>query len=79
MTEPSPRPAALESAAAVFDTLVATLARMGILPSVTGVEGTGLSGYVELLAAGSLLKALWPANTGFRVDYRHFLCVLFHP
>src|SRR3954447_25461741 len=35
MTEPSPRPAALESAAAVFDTEVATLARRGIFPSVT--------------------------------------------
>src|SRR4051794_24196541 len=35
MTEPSPRPAALESAAAVFDTDVATLARRGNFPSVT--------------------------------------------
>jgi hypothetical protein len=44
MTEPSPRPAALERAAAVFDTLVATLARMGILPSVTGDEVTRPAG-----------------------------------
>src|ERR671917_63569 len=35
ITEPSPRPAARESAAAVRDTDVATLARRGILPSVT--------------------------------------------
>ena len=35
MTEPSPRPAARESAAAVRETEVATLALMGILPSVT--------------------------------------------
>ena len=31
MTEPSPRPAARDSAAAVFDTDVATLARSGFL------------------------------------------------
>src|SRR4051812_15212786 len=35
ITEPSPRPAALESAAAVFDAVVATMARRGIFPSVT--------------------------------------------
>src|SRR4029453_12970611 len=35
ITEPSPRPAARDSAAAVRDTEVATLARRGIFPSVT--------------------------------------------
>src|SRR3954447_1514595 len=35
MTEPSPRPAARESAAAVRDTELATLARRGIFASVT--------------------------------------------
>src|SRR3954470_30008 len=64
MTEPSPRPAALESAAAVFDTLVATLARMGILPSVTGDEATRLAAYLGLMAARKLPNRLWPANTG---------------
>src|SRR3954449_3913291 len=66
MTEPSPRPAALESAAAVFDTLVATLARKGILPSVTGDEVTRPAGHIELPAAA-------------RVTTPFFLCVVFHP
>src|SRR5512139_3014874 len=35
ITEPSPRPAARDSAAAVRDTELATLARMGIFASVT--------------------------------------------
>src|SRR5690349_15253973 len=38
ITEPSPRPAARESAAAVRDTEVATLARRGIFPSVTATR-----------------------------------------
>src|SRR5690242_14206010 len=53
MTEPSPRPAALESAAAVFDTPVATLARKGILPSVTGDEATRPGGHIELRRRGT--------------------------
>ena len=71
MTEPSPRPAALESAAAVLDTLVATLARRGILPSVTGDEATRLTGYIELMAARRVPKPLWPGNTGLP---RLFVC-----
>ncbi|GLY93466.1 hypothetical protein Acsp02_07220 [Actinoplanes sp. NBRC 103695] len=35
ITEPSPRPAAREIAAAVRETELATFARMGIFPSVT--------------------------------------------
>src|SRR5689334_25196099 len=38
MTEPSPRPAARDSAAAVRDTELATLARRGIFGSVTRSE-----------------------------------------
>src|SRR6187549_3430713 len=38
ITEPSPRPAARESAAAVRDTEVATLARRGNFPSVTATR-----------------------------------------
>src|SRR3954452_1492279 len=64
MTEPSPRPAALESAAAVFDTLVATLARVGFFPPVRGDEVPRPAGKRWLTAARRLPNRPWPADTG---------------
>src|SRR4051794_11973668 len=76
MTEPSPRPAARDSAAAVRDTELATLARRGILGSVTRGEGTDRTSRAGSGTCG--LAAVPPVTAGSRLCVCSASLVLLH-
>src|SRR5688572_27239862 len=82
ITEPSPRPAALESAAAVFDTEVATLAMRGIFPSVTPARVPDAIVTASCQTIKIIARRCYTRSRRFRRIpglAAHFFCVLVHP